>query len=171
MARRSKFDASVFDFVLVACRGDKSAGDVARLRVDGRTVVLEQRIVWKTASLVFEAVLTSVGIRADELVMPVRAGGELPAGVGGENFLAVSLEEIRRALQRGAGNAGVAGVVAKRKVELVGVGKSVAEISRENAIHEVVVWALAVGLEISGGSGIIEFFEEAAEVAATTGCG
>src|SRR5882757_10092209 len=99
--------------------------------------------------------------------MPVGAGGELPAGVGGENFLAVSLEEIGRALQRGAGNAGVAGVVTKRDVELVGVGKGVAKISRERAIHEVVVGTLAISPEIGGGAGIVEFAEDAAEVCAT----
>src|SRR5882757_7563567 len=102
--------------------------------------------------------------------MPVGAGGELPAGVGGENFLAVSLEEIGRALQRGAGNAGVAGVVTKRDVELVGVGKGVAKISRERAIHEVVVGTLAISPEIGGGAGIVEFAEDAAEVCATA-CG
>ena len=99
------------------------------------------------------------------------AGCELPAGVGGENFLAIALEEIRRALKRGAGDARVAGVVTEREVELVGAGKRVAEISGEGAVYEVIVRALAVGLEIGGGRGIIEFTYEAAEVGATAGRG
>src|SRR4029077_3703958 len=101
-----------------------------RLRVDGRAVVPEQRIEWKTVSLVREAVLAGVGIGTDQLMMPMRPGNKFPAGVGREDLLAVALEKIRRALQSGAGNAGVAGVVAKREMELVGARKRIAEISR-----------------------------------------
>jgi len=50
-----------------------------------------------------------------------------------------------------------------------GAGKSVAEISRESAIHEVSRWGPGRRSGISGRSGIIEFVEEAAEVAATAG--
>ena len=95
-----------------------------------------------------------------------RAGGELPAGVGGKNLLAVALEKIRRALQSGAGDARVAGVVAKGEMELVGIGKGVAEISGQGAIYEIVVGSLAIGLEIGGCGRVIEFADEPAEVRA-----
>src|SRR6202035_1966503 len=168
MARGSKLNAPVFDFVLVADGGDEIARDIAGLRVNGRAVVLEQRIVWKTVALIRKAVLAGVGIGADELVMPVGTGSDLPAGVGGKNLLAVTLEKVRNSARgkRGAGNAGVAGVIAERDVKLVGVGKGVAEISGEGAIYEIIVGALAVGLEIGSGPGIIELAEDAAEVGA-----
>src|SRR5258708_7840320 len=169
MARRSELDAPVLHFVLVADGCEEIARDIAGLRVDGRAVELEQGIERKTISLICEAVLASVGVRADQLVMPVGAGSEFPTGVGGKNLLAVALKKVRNSARgkRGAGNAGIAGVVTKRDVELVGVGKGVAKISRERAIHEVVVGTLAVSPEIGGGAGIVEFAEDAAEVCAT----
>src|SRR5258708_635195 len=55
-------------------------------------------------------------------------------------------------------------------MKVVGIRKRVTEIPREGAIHEVIVGTLAVGLEISSRSRIIELPEDAAEVASTT-CG
>ncbi len=84
-----------------------------------------------------------VRLRAANLMVPVRAAGEFPAGVGAEIVEVVDLVEARRRDQSLAGDASLAGVVAKRQPELIGFAEGVAEVSGDGAIAEGVVGALS----------------------------
>src|SRR5271167_4673429 len=103
--------------------------------------------------------------------MPVRAGGKVPTKIGAEDFLAIALGEIGRPEERCTGDARTAGVITQRKMDLVGVGKGVAEVSAVGAIEESVVGALAFGREIRSRAGVIEFAEEAADLRPTAAAG
>src|SRR5208283_1993052 len=69
--------------------------------------------------------------------------------------------------KRGAGNFGIASIVAQREAELIGVGEGVAEVSRKGAVEEGVIGTLTLGLEIGCRTGVIEFPQETAEIGAT----
>ncbi len=84
-----------------------------------------------------------VRFRAANLMMPMRAAGELPVGVGAEIVEVVDLVEARRREQGLAGNARFAGVVAKREPKLIGFVEGVAEVSGDGAIPEGVVGTLS----------------------------
>src|SRR5208337_122136 len=191
MARRNKLEAAVFDFILVSGGSNKSAQHVTRLRVNSGAIVTEQGVVGVIAELRsghgsgiglraegirvggvvallgVVAVLPSIGFGAADFVAPVGAGRKIPASIGAEDLLCITLVETWRSENRLAGDAGVAGVVAEREAELVSVGERITKISGERAIDERVVKALAVGMEISGRGGVIEFADEAAEIATT----
>src|ERR1700722_440405 len=130
-------EEGVFDFVFVAGGDAEIRKQITRLRGDVGAVVLETAVAGEIAelgggdgrgiALRAERVgiggektllgivvdLAGVGFGAAYLVMPVFAGGEIPAGAGTENMLAVALIEIGRFEERLAGDAGDAVVVAK----------------------------------------------------------
>ena len=116
-------------------------------------------------------VLPGVGLGTADLVAPVFAGGEIPAGAGIEKMLGVALVEARRFEDSLTGNAGVTVVVAQREAKLVGIAESVAKIAGERAIEEIVIGALAVGSEVRASDGIVERTEEAADLRAAAAGG
>ena len=93
------------------------AGEIAELSGgDGRGIGLRAESVGIGGEKALHGIvvhLARVGFAAADLVMPVFAGGEIPAGAGTENMLAVALIEIGRFEERLAGDAGDAVVVAK----------------------------------------------------------
>ena len=148
-----------FDLVFIA-RGDTEIRDqITCLRGDVGAVVLEAAVageiaeraavgtavglVWRAKGLGVRGekalqriivVLPGVGLGAADLVAPVFAGGEIPAGAGTEKVLRVPLEEARWFEDSLTGNAGVAVVVAQCEAKLVGVAEAVAKTARERAI-------------------------------------
>src|SRR5580692_2132344 len=81
-------------------------------------------------------------------------------------MLGVTLVEIRRFVESLTGDTGDTVVVAEGEADLAGVAEAIAEIAGERAIQKIVVGALAVGLEVGGGDGVVESAEQTAELAA-----
>src|SRR5216684_9398932 len=194
MADAEKGDVGVLDLVLISGRSTDFAEYVAGLRVDagavvfalcaGRSEITKLRsgygcrislratgegIGGKEALDGIGGEHVMVRFRAANLMMPMRAAGELPVGVGAEIVEVVDLVETRRREQDLAGNARFAGVVAKREAELIGFAEGVAEVSGDGAIPEGVVGALSFGSEVRGRAGIVERAEQAAELRAAAG--
>src|SRR5262249_54751312 len=148
-------NTGVFDFVLITCRDAEIFQQVAGLGVDAGAVIAvaatgvgevaelcrgdrirARRILRaeRIRSLSIEALdgigaeLTVVGFCAHELVMPVFAGGEIPAGVGAEELIVgvgVGVGRLEQSLPR---SLRVAGVVAEREAKLVVFSEAVAEV-------------------------------------------
>src|SRR5580692_1509922 len=81
-------------------------------------------------------------------------------------MLGVTLVEIRRFVESLTGDTGDTVVVAEGEADLAGVAEAIAEIAGERAIQKIVVGALAVGLEVGGGDGVVESAEQTAELGA-----
>src|SRR6267142_137475 len=136
MADAEEGDVSVLDFILVASGGAEFAKDVAGLRVDACAIVfalcagrceIAKLSGWHGGRIGLRATgegiggkktldgiggeHVMVGLCAAELVMPVRASGEVPAKIGTEIVQVIDLVKARRGQKSLAGNAGLAGVV------------------------------------------------------------
>src|ERR1700730_8357981 len=134
MPRGNKCDCSVFHFVLVARSGSDISRDVGALRGNSRAIVFQDIVVAKRR-IEIEVVLAGVGLRSHELVMPVWTRRKSPAKIRAEYFLAIALGEIRRREQGCTGNAGAAGVVPQREMNLIGIGKEIAKVPAYGAIQ------------------------------------
>ena len=97
-------------------------------------------------------------------MLPVVAGGEVPSSVGRKDVLDIAFEKIGGEKKGLPGDAGVAVVVAKREMPLVGVRPGITEVSRKRAIHKIVIRALTVGVEVGCSSGVVELAENTAKV-------
>src|SRR5580704_6489117 len=104
-------------------------------------------------------------------MMPVLAGIQIPAGIGGEVVEIVDGMKARGLQQRLSGNAGFAGGVAKGETKLVVAVEGVTEIAGHGAVAKRIVGALAVGFEIGSCAGVVESADEAAELSATAAGG
>src|SRR3989442_10873844 len=103
--------------------------------------------------------------------MPMSASGEVPAGVRVENMECVALVAARRLEDYFARNSRFAGVVAQRETKPVRIAESIAEISGERAVEEIIIGTLPGGLQVGSRGGIIECAQQAAELAAAASRG
>ena len=90
----------------------------------------------------------------------MRAGLEGPAEIAGKLLQVVEGRRIggkTDAKRVWPASAGETGVAANGEAELIRIGEAVAEISGEAAVEERVVDALAVGMEVGAGNGVVEF--------------
>ena len=102
---------------------------------------------------------------------PMLAGLEVPGEVRGKLLEIVESRRIRGKEERLARRSGKAGIAAKRQVNLIFAGKTVADIAGEAAIEAGVVDTLAVGMEVGARGGIVEASKKTANLSAAASGG
>src|SRR4029077_3419755 len=94
-------------------------------------------------------------------------GFEGPAEIAGKLAFVVEGRGVRRenSCEKSlAGSAGETDVAANGEAELIRIGEAIAQVAGEAAVQEGVVDALAVGMKVGAGGGVVEFVEESADL-------
>ena len=97
----------------------------------------------------------------------MRTGLKIPGQITGEVLQIVERGRIGGKEERLAGSSRKAGIAAYAEAKLVGIGEAVSEIAGKCAVEIGVVHALAVGVEVRGGRGVIEIVNEPIDLSAT----
>src|ERR1700730_15409992 len=185
MTNAEEGDVGILDFVLIARGGTKFREQVAGLGVEAGAIeaagtsrvgeIAElrgghgswiglrapgERIGGEEALNWIGAESAIVGFGARNLMMPVRAGREIPAGTGAEVSEIVDLVNAGRLEQVLAGDTRVAAAVANGKAKLIGVAEAVTKITGEGAVTKRIVRTLAVGFEIGCRAGVVKLAEQ-----------
>lgn len=156
----------IFHFVLVACADRSLAERIGRLFEETSAVELGGfgKIEIGKGIGVHEA-----RFHAGDAMDPMGTGLEGPTEIAGKLVFIVEGGGVRRknsSEESLAGSAGETGVAVKGQAELIRIGEAVADVAGKAAVQEGVVDALAVGMEIGAGGGVIESVEEPADLRA-----
>ena len=161
---RKRLQRCVFDFILVpGCRGKvrqqvtglcvyacavvlvlQSEREIAEFRGGDRTRI--RRILRATGEGIRgEETLHGIGdefvivrFGTSEMMVPVLAGGKIPAGIRAEEMIVGVLIEIRRLQERLARRLRAAGIVAQRQPQLIVFAQAIAKISGERPVQKAI---------------------------------
>src|SRR5467141_354646 len=154
----------VFHFVLI------SGGD--RALAEGIRGLFEEAGAIELGGFKKVEIGKAVGVdearfHARDAVDPVGTGFEGPAKIAGKLTFIVEGRGVQRknsSEESLAGSAGVTGVAAYGEAELIRIGEAIADVAGEAAVQEGVVDALAVGMKVGAGDGVVEFVDESADL-------